>query len=139
MDPTSRLARNLVEESKAYGYTLTILGAGALLIHHYGMPGIVQTGLYIGGALAAIAALTVVAFGGFLTERKMGGARRLVSASMVHVVATGGNLLVSFLLIVGGRRFGLGRNGAFLLVGFQATLLYNLLLLLEHATVETLK
>lgn len=58
MDPTSRLARNLVEESKAYGYTLTILGAGALLIHHYGMPGIVQTGLYIGGALAAIAALS---------------------------------------------------------------------------------
>lgn len=58
---------------------------------------------------------------------------------MIHVVATGGNLLVSFLLIVGGRRFGLGRNGAFLLVGFQATLLYNLLLLLEHATVETLK
>ena len=138
MDPTSRLARNLVEESKAYGYTLTVWGAGALLIHHYGMPGIVQTGLYIGGALAAIAALTLVAFGGLLTEREMGGARQLVSASMVHIVATGGNLLVSFCLIVLGRRYGLGRNGAFALVGFQATLLYNLLLLLERAAIEAL-
>ena len=138
MEPSRQLARNLIAESKAYGYTLVIWGAGGMLIHRYGAPNIVQVGLYVGGALAAITVLTVAAFGGLLGEHGT-SEERLVAASIVHFLATGGNLLVSYALIVGSKQFGLPSDGAFLLVGFQATLLYNIFLLLEYSIIRALE
>lgn len=138
MDASERLARNLVSESKAYGYTLTIWGAGALLFHHYGTPNVAEIGLYIGGALVAMATLTAVAFGGFLAEHGAGDGQ-LVAASMVHLLATGGNLVVSYALVAASARVGLPANAAFVLVGFQTTVCYNGFLLLEHALTQVPK
>lgn len=130
MEPSKRLARNLVAESKAYGYTLTIWGGGAILVAHYGTPNIVQVAAYVGGALVAMALLAVVAFGGLLTEQRRPEGERPPAAAMVHIAATGGSLLVSYLVSVGGQ----GRLPpalVFSLVGFLATALYNALLVFE--------
>ncbi len=132
MEPSKRLARNLVAESKAYGYTLTVWGGGAILIAHYGAPDILRTALYIGGALVAMALLAVVAFEGFLTKQRRPEGERPLVASMVHVTATGGSLLVSYLVSVGGQ----GRLPpalVFGLVGFLGTALYNTLLVAEDS------
>ncbi|WP_231186213.1 hypothetical protein [Haladaptatus sp. DYF46] len=56
INPTEQLARSLLSESKAYGYTLTIWGGGAILMNQYGSPRIVEIFLYIlgYGILAAL-------------------------------------------------------------------------------------
>ncbi|UPM45172.1 hypothetical protein [Halocatena salina] len=138
MDPSQRLAQNLISESKAYGYTLVIWGAGGLLIHRFGSPNIIQVGLYIGGALTAMIGLTMAAFGQVFIEQQPTD-DQLIVASMVHLAATGGNLLVSYVLVVGAKRFGLSPDGAFFLVGFQTTLLYNVFLLIEHSAARVLE
>lgn len=132
MEPSKRLARNLVAESKAYGYTLTIWGGGAILVAHYGTPDIVRVAAYVGGALVAMALLAAVAFGGLLAEQRQPEGERPPVASMVHIVATGGSLLVSYLVSVGGQ----GRLPpalVFSLVGFLGTALYNTLLVFEDS------
>lgn len=131
MDPIEALERNLISESKAYGYTLTIWGAGGLLITVFGVPTIAEVFLYVGGALAGFAALAWVAFTGFLAEETPPTEVSVVVAGMVHVLATIGNLLLSYLLVVALERFGQGEI-AYPLVGFQATASYNLLLLIEQ-------
>jgi hypothetical protein len=138
MEPSQRLARNLVAESKAYGYTLTIWGGGAILIAHYGVPDIIRVALYVGGALVAMAALAFVAFGGLLTEQRRPEGDRRLAASMVHVAATGGSLLVSYLVSVGGK----GRLPpavVFAVVGFLTTALYNVLLVFEDTVARAIE
>lgn len=130
MEPSKRLARTLVSESKAYGYTLTIWGGGAILIVHYGMPSIVRVALYVGGALVAMALLAFVAFGGLFTEQHRPEGEHRLAASMVHVAATGGGLVVSYLVSIGGRGL-LPPALVFALVGFLTTGLYNVLLVFE--------
>lgn len=130
MEPSQRLARNLVSESKAYGYTLTIWGSGEILVEHYGLPNLARIALYVGGALIAMAVLALVAFGGLLTEQERPEGHRRLAASMVHVAATGGSLLLSYLIAVGSRRL-LPPGVVFVLIGFAATFLYNVLLVFE--------
>ena len=132
MEPSKRLARNLVAESKAYGYTLTIWGGGAILVAHYGTPDIVRVAAYVGGALVAMTLLAAVAFGGLLAEQHQPEGERPPVASMVHIAATGGSLLASYLVSVGGQ----GRLPpalVFSLVGFLGTALYNTLLVFEDS------
>lgn len=86
MELSKRLARNLISESKAYGYTLSVWGGGTILIVHYGMPGIVRIALYVGGALVAMAVLTFVAFGGMFIEQRQPEVRPRFAASMIRVV-----------------------------------------------------
>ena len=137
MEPSQRLARNLVAESKAYGYTLTIWGGGAILIVHYGMPSIVRIALYVGGALVAMALLAFVAFGGLFTEQRQPEIERRLAASMVHVAATGGSLVVSYLVSIGGRGL-LPPALVFALVGFLATGFYNVVLVFEDTVARAL-
>ncbi|WP_233553896.1 hypothetical protein [Halococcus sp. IIIV-5B] len=69
-----------------------------------------------------------------LTEREREG-QGVAAASMVHILATGGNLVVSYALVVLVERVGLPEPVPFVLVGFQTTCLYNVFLLFEHAVV----
>ena len=132
MDARSRLARNLVAESKAYGYTLTIWGAGALLIATYGTPTPLQIFAYVTGAVVGFGVLAGAAFNQLFGDVESSADQQLAVVGMIHVVATLGNLVLSFLFI----RY-LGANlvtvAVFALIGFQATVAYNLLLLLESA------
>jgi hypothetical protein len=132
MEPSKRLASNLVAESKAYGYTLTIWGGGAILITHYGAPDILRVALYVGGALVAMTLLAAVAFSGLFAEQRRPDGEPPPVASMVHILATGGSLLVSYLVSITGK----GRLPpplVFGLVGFLGTVLYNTLLVAEDS------
>lgn len=132
MDPISALERNLAVESKAYGYTLTIWGAGALVINVYGVPTAIEVFAYVVGALGGFAVLAAFAFTGFFVEESDERTVNVVVASMVHVFATLGNLVVSYLLLTFVETTAPGTL-AFALIGMQATVGYNLLLLFEES------
>lgn len=124
-----RLAANLAREAEAYGYTLSIWGSGALLVDAFGIPGFARVFAFVAGALAGFAALAVVAFRGFLESATVESARSVVVASMVHLVSTSGSLAAAFAVSHLVRPPPLA---AFALVGFLATVAYNLLLLGEE-------
>ncbi|MFH5800287.1 hypothetical protein [Haladaptatus sp. CMAA 1911] len=130
MNPTEQLARSLLSESKAYGYTLTIWGGGAILMNQYGSPRIVEIFLYILGALAAFGILAGITFDELFSTPTSDPDEQLIVASMVHVVATFGNLILGY-GILAALNPGFPANWGFLLIGFWGTLSYNLLLLLE--------
>jgi hypothetical protein len=139
MEYYDRLAENLLSESEAYGYTLSIWGAGALLVHAFGSPGVTPIFLFIVGALAAFVTLALIAFRKPFKSVELRSERRLGAASIIHIVATLGNLLVTkaILLLTVNYHFGLSVSA--LLIGYQATILYNLLLLLESRVVQLLE
>ncbi|NEU56156.1 hypothetical protein [Halorussus sp. MSC15.2] len=130
MDARSRLAHNLTAESEAYGYTLTIWGSGAMLIYKVQTPDLFHILLLAFGAILGFGVLGAVAFREIVREPES-DETPLVVTSMVHVVSTLGNLVVAYLLV----RFVVTHSTpgwfAFPLVGFQATVLYNVFLLLE--------
>lgn len=131
MEPRDRLAQKLTAESEAYGYTLTIWGVGALLIHEYGTPSFPEILAYICGALVAFAVLAVVAFEAVFSEVAPEDSQQLVVTSMVHVLATAGNLVLSYLVVGAVAGAPVPSSAGFLLVSFQATFVYNVLLLIE--------
>ncbi|UPV74713.1 hypothetical protein M0R89_01255 [Halorussus limi] len=137
MDPRGRLAHNLTAESEAYGYTLTIWGSGAMLIYKVQTPDLFHILLLAFGAILGFAVLGAFAFQQMVREPEQGDTP-LVVTSMVHLVSTLGNLVVAYLLV----RFVVSHSTprwlAFPLVGFQATVLYNVLLLLEDFLSERL-
>lgn len=139
MEPRKRLAQNIVLESKAYGYTLTIWGSGALLVGRYGMASVPQIFSYVVGALLAFAALALVAFKTLLRETETTGDQQVIVTSIVHIFATFGNLVISYLIVRYSVIARLPVAVLFLAVGFQATFLYNVFLLVEEATARALK
>lgn len=139
MELRERLAQNLVLESKAYGYTLTIWGSGAILLSRYGPANLLHIFSYVMGALLAFATLAIVAFNNLLTETETAGDQRVIVTSIVHIVATFGNLVISYLLAYYLVVSWLPVAALFLAVGFQATFLYNVFLLVEEATARALR
>lgn len=136
MDFADRLAGNLTAEAQAYGYTLTVWGAGAMLVSAYGPPDVTSVFLYVSGALVGFGALAAVAFGGLFERRDSSPSSTLLAASTIHVAATLGNLAVSYAAVVAARGVELPASWTFFLVGVQATATYNLLLLLEEYVVR---
>ena len=139
MEYRQRLANNLVSESEAYGYTLSIWGAGTLLINAFGSPGVAPVFLFIVGALAAFVTLALIAFNKPFKSVEPRGERRLGAASFIHIVATLGNLLAAKVLLLLLLRSDVGLDISALLIGYQATIMYNLLLLLESRAVQFLE
>lgn len=139
MDARQRLADNLVSETEAYGYTLSVWGAGAMLIDTFDVPDAFAVFLFVGGALTSYAVLAGVAFGQPLTQVETSDEEQLTAASIVHVVATLGNLAVSHLLVQALAALAAGTWVAAFAVGFQVSLSYNLLLLLERGVTELLR
>ena len=138
MDPRRRLATNLQSESTAYGYTLTVWGAGALLIAEYGSPDPLQVFLYVGGALLGFATLALTAFRRPLSSTDLEDESDMVAISTVHLVATLGNLTFIYVLVRGAGAAALDSTVAFPLVGFVATVTYNVAMLLERGLSERL-
>ncbi|MGZ0746966.1 hypothetical protein [Haloparvum sp. AD34] len=136
MDARTQLEANLSSESEAYGYTLCIWGAGALLVDAFGVPGVTRTLAYVAGALLGFGVLAVVAFRGVTATATVSESPSSLVASTIHIVATGGTLtgVHGFLLLVGEAHVTL----AFAAVGCLATVAYNVLLLLESSLVRRL-
>ena len=135
MDSKDRLAHNLTAESEAYGYTLTIWGSGAMLISKVETPDLFDVLLLAFGAILGFGVLGAVAFREMVKEPEAEDTP-LVVTSMVHVLSTLGNLVIAYLLVRFVVAHSTPRWFAFPLVGFQATVLYNLLLLLEDSLSE---
>lgn len=138
MDLQEELAQNLTAESEAYGYTLSIWGGGAILINQYGTPNVTQVFLYVSGALAAFMVLAVIAFRHLFANHETTVNRQLIIASMIHLVATLGSLGLTYLIAKTTFTSVLTENMGFFLTGFQLTLTYNLLVLLERAFAQTI-
>lgn len=134
MQPRARLEANLVSESEAYGYTLSVWGTGALLIHAFGVPDIARILAFVAGALLGFAALALVAFDGVSAEATTTESPSSLVVSTIHVVATGGTLLLADALVVVGQAW--PPVAVFLAAGVLVTVAYNLLLLLEAGTVQ---
>jgi hypothetical protein len=128
----TNLAQTLLSESEAYGYTLTIWGSTTLLVQRFDIPSSPQVFGFVAGALVAFAVLASVAFEQFLAypDRPEGEETKFV-VSMVHFLAAFGNLFVVESAIAAIRGV-LPPTALFVLVGFQTTLVYNVLLLVEH-------
>lgn len=129
MQPEKVLEQRIASEAAAYGFSLTTWGVGALLIDHFGIPGLAGVLAYVVGAVAGYATLAVVAFGGVF-DREQVETRPLIVASAIHVIATLGTLVVADAvlrlldgLLVPVLVFGLG--------GYLMSVSYNLLLTVE--------
>lgn len=133
MRPRHRLEATLREEARAYGYTLTIWGTGALLIGELGLPTTVEVFTFAAGAVAGFAALSLVAFGGPF-DRTDADRPSTVVVSMIHIVATLGALGCGELLLRVGRSF--PDAVVALVVAAAVTVAYNLLLLVEQGAAE---
>jgi len=131
MDAKERLERNLLSEAEAYGYTLSVWGSGALLIHVYHVPSAPAVLLFVLGGLLAFATMAAVAFSRPFRRVEADADDTLIAASIIHVVATLGNLLLAWGVIGGLDAAGVGLAVSALVVGYQTSLAYNLLLLLE--------
>ncbi|GGN11337.1 hypothetical protein [Halarchaeum nitratireducens] len=127
-----RLARTLLDESWAYGYTLTIWGAGAFLIAEFGVPTHLDVLGYVTGSLVGFAALTWYGFGGFLVRVERDSRDVRSAVEMVHLFATFCNLLGALAAIRLVDAFPVPEPVVFSAVGCWATVGYSLLLLVEE-------
>ncbi len=127
----SKLRDNITDESIAYGYTLTIWGSGALLLLNFSVNELNLLS-YIFGGLIGFAALSLVVFRHFIEkiDSKNTGKNEIVVASMIHIIASLGTVLINYVFInnVSGT---LNQQMIFFITGFNATVFYNVMLLLE--------
>lgn len=129
MDARTRLESNLTAESEAYGYTLSIWGAGALLTHTFGLPDVERTLAYLIGALVGFTVLAVLAWGDISSEMSVEETPTSRVVSAIHLFATGGSILATHgLITVAGDLYA---PIVFFLTGGLVTMAYNLLLLVE--------
>ncbi|GGM59330.1 Na+-translocating ferredoxin:NAD+ oxidoreductase RnfA subunit [Halarchaeum rubridurum] len=131
-----RLARTLLDESWAYGYTLTIWGAGAFLIAEFGVPTHLDVLGYITGSLVGFAALTWYGFGGLLVRVERDSRDVRSAVEMVHLFATFCNLLGALATIKLADALHAPEPVVFGVVGFGATVGYSLLLVVEECVGE---
>jgi hypothetical protein len=96
VEARTRLEADLVAESEAYGYTLSVWGAGAPLVHAFGVPGVERAVAHVAGALVGFAGLALLAFRGLSAE----GSPSSLVASTVHGVATGVLVTVAYNLLL---------------------------------------
>lgn len=129
--PRKRSARDqlnvsLREESKAYGYTLSVWGSGAILIYGFGIPEAFEVFLFISGAVVGFLALAAVAYRGMLKVVEKPIEEKLLVLRMIHFIAALGTVGISYIITEN-----MANIWAFTLSGINATVSYNILLLVE--------
>lgn len=135
MEFLGRLQKNMKSESEAYGYTLSVWGSGALLLQTYNLEAS-HIFLFVLGGVLGFGLLDYIAFRGLKNRVNIKPPEDILSGSMIHLMSALGTLLISYLMIMAG--FGLEVMYTALLVGFNTTFSYNVLLLLEGIFYEDL-
>lgn len=125
----SSLHANLSGESKAYGYTLCIWGSGAVLIAEHGLPATLEVLAVAFGAVLGFAILALLAYGSVFREIEISSGTEdpLIAASMVHLIASLGTIIIA----AGIARIVPDPVWGFFLAGVNASVSYNIGLLLE--------
>jgi len=130
MELRRQLRKNITGESLAYGYTLTIWGSGALLLNSFTtLPFDVLA--FVFGGVAGFTALAFLAFRTFVGQVEYARDDDFIVASTIHIFGSLGTVLVNYALITQASG-ALQKEAIFLAVGFNATFLYNILLLVEE-------
>lgn len=130
MSTVKALRKNLTAESKAYGYTLCVWGTGALMITSYQALTPETILLYVLGGVLGFGVMAYVAFQSFLRQFEYLHEEELIVASTVHVLASFGTVLLSYVFI--NLLQGLLPAGVLgLLMGAHAVISYNVFLLVE--------
>lgn len=126
MDARQKLQTNLTGESKAYGYTLSVWGSGAVLTHFFGLPTLIEVFLFVAGAVTGYGILALAVYRNMLTPVQTPVPEQVIVASMIHILAAAGTVGIAMVL-----SWMLPFAWAFLLVGVNASFMYNVLLLVE--------
>ena len=123
----------LAGESRAYGFTISFWGSGAILVNQFGAPGLELALMYGIGGITGFGILALGSFGGVTKEVEDEGSNYLALgtihylASLLPIVAT--SFIANNLEAV----------PAFFLGGLSVSLMYNLLALVEEDLSEALK
>lgn len=115
----------LVSESRAYGFTISFWGSGAILVGAFGIPQLTAAVLFGLGAVTGFGILTVWAYSGTLETVESSEPDYLV-LSMIHYIAAVLPVIVTYLLT------GLEPLPAFFLSGMALSITYNLGMLAEE-------
>lgn len=122
----------LVQESRAYGFTLAFWGSGILLIEAFGLPSLYQILFYTGGAILGFGLLSLVAFKRALTTVEYDQQQYLVF-SMIHFLSALAPIVITHFMIVTVQTQSLMEPWlAFVTAGIAVSTFYNLLMLLEE-------
>ncbi|AOV94421.1 hypothetical protein AQV86_00675 [Nanohaloarchaea archaeon SG9] len=122
----------LAEESRAYGFTISFWGSGAVLINTFGIPNTPLALMYGLGAVTGFGILAVNSFGGVTTEVQEEKSNYMALGT-IHYLAS---LLP--IIIAGFIARHLNASSAFFIGGLSVSLLYNILALLEEDISELL-
>ncbi len=124
-DRGSAVAAVGVAVAAPYGYTITVWGAGALLVHFRGTPDVADVFLFAGGGLAGFSVFGAAA--GFLLARRgtLENAHARLGAGIFAWLAGGGALGAAALLAQLRSRF------AWTAVAFTGTVVYLVLVSLQ--------
>ena len=127
MKALNSIRNNILDESAAYGYTLSIWGSGAMLIQSSGLTAESVLAFVLGG-LTGFAFLTAVAFRGIFMDIEKESGETIV-ASMIHVLASFGSVLITYLIV---QNLNLEVLHMFFLIGAHTTVTYNVMMVLEE-------
>lgn len=130
MDTAKALRGNLTAESKAYGYTLSVWGTGAVLITSYQALTPETILLYVLGGTLGFGLMAYFAFQSLFRRFDYQHEEQMIVASMVHVIASFGTVLLSYAAVqlVKGH---VSPSILGLVLGMHAMITYNMLLLIE--------
>ncbi len=113
-----------------YGYTVTVWTSGALLIHAHGLPNVLQALMFMAGAVAGYALVSMIAFGG-LGVRFKEQPRHSALWGNLHFLSIGFAIGASYLA-----SHSIDNIVAWPATGFLATVVYLLVLGLEYAAAD---
>lgn len=122
----------LAGESRAYGFTISFWGSGAVLINSFGAPNTIQALMYGLGAVTGFGLLTLLSFDGATSEVKKTEVQLKV-LSTIHYLAS-----LAPIIIAGIISKNLTVLPAFFVGGISVSLTYNILALLEEDISEAL-
>lgn len=120
----------LVGESRAYGFTIAFWGSGAMLINVHGVPELFEALLYGFGAVIGFGILAVIAFRSAIAKPETSDSNLLV-LSTIHYISSLLPMIIAYLI---SKNF--SSLYAFLITGFEVTIVYNCSMLLEKLLSE---
>lgn len=125
----------LMQESRAYGFTIAFWGSGALLIGAFGVPSVEGVLSYGSGAVIGFGIVSLIAF-----ERALGNVenpqQEYLVLSMVHYLAALAPILLTYLYV---SVIGLQLIESFFLAGLSVSITYNLLMIVEEYLSERVR
>lgn len=136
MNVNPGLKENITDESIAYGYTLAIWGTGALLLTNFSITEESILAFVLGGVLG-FATLSLVAFKHFIEKVENPKPRKVIVVSMIHILASFGTVFLNYLFMNETSSL-LSSGTIFFIAGFNVSVLYNIMLLLERYVSEDL-